>query len=221
MLTWRQASIWRDDETLNRHIIAHNPQARNAYRHLGKALYGQGRYEEALDAARVAVERRPNSFKAHVILGKTLFALGRFDEAETHLRRAIALNSKIYVTRLNLSSVLYNQGRYEEALDVARVAVERRPSIEAHVILGTTLNTLGRFKEAETHLRRAIALGPQTLDASHQLTELLFRMGEDAQDNRQPEAAAEYYIRALEIDPHYVEALHRASLTENGPTALR
>ena len=60
LLTWRQANIWRDDETLNRHIVALNPQARNAHRHLGKALYNQGRYEEALDAARVAVEQRPD-----------------------------------------------------------------------------------------------------------------------------------------------------------------
>ena len=36
MLTWRQANIWRDDETLNRHIIALNPQARNTHFNLGK-----------------------------------------------------------------------------------------------------------------------------------------------------------------------------------------
>ena len=59
LLTWRQANIWKDDETLNRHIIALNPQARNAHHHLAKALYEQGRYEEALDAARVAVDQRP------------------------------------------------------------------------------------------------------------------------------------------------------------------
>ena len=34
-------------------------------------------------------------------------------------------------------------------------------------------------------------------------------MGQKAQENGQPEAAVEYYIHALEIDPYYVEALHR------------
>ena len=29
VLAWRQASIYQDDETFNRHIIALNPQARN------------------------------------------------------------------------------------------------------------------------------------------------------------------------------------------------
>ncbi len=93
MLTWRQASIYRDEETFNRHIIALNPQARNAHRHLGNALYNQGRYEEALDAARVAVEQRPDYFKTHNTLGEVLIALGRYEEAEKHLRRAIALRA--------------------------------------------------------------------------------------------------------------------------------
>ena len=55
MLTWRQAALYQDDETFFRHIIKHNPQARNAYLHLGYALYLQERVEEAVDAARVAV----------------------------------------------------------------------------------------------------------------------------------------------------------------------
>ena len=92
VLTWRQASVYRNNETLNRHIIALNPQARGAHLNLGDALYKQDRYEEALEATRVAVEQRPNHFKTHANLGLVLGKLGRFEEAETHLRHAIALN---------------------------------------------------------------------------------------------------------------------------------
>ena len=97
MLTWRQASVYRDNETLNRHIIALNPQARSAHLNLGDALYKQGRYEEALEATRVAVEQRPNHFKTYANLGAILVKPGRFEEAETHLRRAIALNPQARV----------------------------------------------------------------------------------------------------------------------------
>ena len=75
LLTWRQADIWRDDETLNRHIIALNPEARNAHRHLAKALSNQDRYEEALEPARIAVDQRPDYHKAHITLGSILTAL--------------------------------------------------------------------------------------------------------------------------------------------------
>ena len=178
VLTWRQASIYRDDETFNRHIIALNPQALNAHLNLGKTLYDQERYEEALEAARVAVEQTPNSFKAHSNLGAVLSELGHLEEAENHLRRSIALNPQAEDAHLNLGDALYKQGRYEEALEVARVAVEQDPdSFEAHVNLGVILNALGRFEEAETHLRRSIALNPQAEDAHLNLGDALYKQG--------------------------------------------
>ena len=204
LLTWRQASIYRDDETLNRHIIALNPQARSAHLNLGSSMSKQGRYAEALKAARVAVDQRPDYFKAYVLLGAILSALDRFEEAETHLRRAIALDPQEKGAYLNLGDVLYNQGRYEEALDATRVAIEQAPDLfEAHFNLGVILEGLGRYEEAIGALAQAAALAPTPSQAA----ELHFRMGQTAQDNGQPEAATQYYMRAFEIDPHHVKVL--------------
>ena len=200
MLTWRQASIYRDDETFCRHIIALNPQALNAHRHLGMALYEQGRYAEALGPAHIAVDQRPNYSKTHITLGNVLSALGRFDEAETHLRRAIALNPEAHKAHLSLGNVLYKQGRYAEALDAAQVALEQDPEFsEAHSNLGAILAALGRFDEAETHLRRAIALNPAGRDAHHNLGAALYKQGRYAE-------ALDAAQVALEQDPEFSEA---------------
>ena len=236
LLTWRQANIWKDEETLNSHIIALNPEARNAHRHLAKELYNQDRYEEALEPARVAVEQRPDHFKAHVTLGLILVELSRFEEAEIHLRRAIELNPEVHSTRLKLSDVLYNQGRYEEALDVARAAVEQRPdSFASHGLLGALLTELGRFEEAETHLRRAIELNPKARKAHFNLGEALHNQGryEEAVDAYRVaieqglddalahsklgmvlnelerfEEAETHLRRAMALDPSHTEALY-------------
>ena len=199
LLTWRQASIYRDDETFNRHIIALNPQAWNAHLNLGKALYDQGRYEEALEVARVAVEQDPDYFKVHISLGAVLSELGRFEEAENHLRRAIALNPQARDAHLNLGDALYKQGRYEEALEVARVAVEQdQDSFKAHINLGAVLSELGHFEEAENHLRRAIALNPQDVDLSQKLAaklaEVLMPQGRYAE-------AIDVLAQAVALDP--------------------
>ncbi len=200
ILTWRQASVYRDDETFYRHIIALNPQARYAHFNLGDALYNQGRYEEALEAARVAVEQAPDYPMAYVSLGEILNALGRFKEAETHLRHIIALSPQEWDAYFNLGDALYNQGRYEEALEVARVVVEQRlDSAPAHVNLGLILNALGRFKEAETHLRRAIALDPQVRDAHLNLGAVLCEQGRF-------EEALEIARIAVEQDPDSFKA---------------
>ncbi len=178
LLTWRQANIWRDDEILNRHIIALNPQARNAHLNLGILLYNQARYEEALEVARIAVEQRPDYSKTHAYVGAILNALGRFEEAEAHLRRAIALNPQEKNAHFNLGNTLCEQGRYEEALEAARVAVEQRPDFaEAHTTLGITLTALGHFEEAEAHLRRAIALNPRTQHVHLNLGMTLYYQG--------------------------------------------
>ena len=192
LLTWRQSSIYQNDATFNRHIIELNPEARNAHRHLAKALYNQERYEEALEPALVAVDQRPDYSRAHVTLGLILVELRRFEEAETHLRRAIELNPQAHTTRLNLSDVLYKQGRYEEALDVAHAAVDQRSdSFASHGLLGALLTELGRFEEAETHLRRAIALNPQAPKAH-------FNLGEALHNQGQYEEAVDAYRVAIE-----------------------
>ena len=192
MLTWRQASIYRDDETLNRHIIALNPQARNAYRHLGNALYKQKRYEEAVDAYRVAIAQRPNHAKAHFNLGGVLNKLRRFEEAETHLRRAIALEPKTKYRYRHLGNALYEQGRYAEAVDAYRVAVQHPDYALAHSNLGMALNKLGRFEEAETHLRRAIALDSKTKHSHRYLGNALYEQG------RYAEAVDAYRVAAAQ-----------------------
>ena len=104
--------------------------------------------------------------------------------------------------------------------------------------LGLALNALGRSKEAETHLRHALELNPQNVNSFQKLIELLtpqgryeeaidlitlaaasapdstqaaelhFLMGKTAQENGQPEAAAEHYVHTLEMDPHHGQTLH-------------
>ena len=239
VLTWRQASVYRNDETFNRHIIVLNPQARDAHYNLGTALYKQGGYEEAVEVYLVAAEQRPDHAAAHANLGEIITALGRFDEAEPHLRRAIALDPQEWHAHLNLSKVLGSQGRYEEALEVARVAVEQRPDVAAaHALLGTACAALGRFDEAEPHLRRAIALDPQDVDLFRRLAEVLTPQGRyeeaidalaqavalepastqaaelyflmgQAAEKNGQPEASEYYIRAFEIDPRYKKTIRR------------
>ena len=192
MLTWRQASIYQDNETFYRHIVALNPQARDIHHSLGSVLYKQERYEEALAATRVALEQRPNFAKTRANLGLILTELGHLEEAETHLRRAIALNPQVKNGHLNLGKTLIKQGRYEEGIDATRIALEHDPeSFQAHANLGACLAALRRFEEAETHLRRAIALNPQAKRANFNLGVILHEQGRYEEALAPARAAAE------------------------------
>ena len=166
LLTWRQASIWRDDETLNRHIIALNPQARSAHLNLGEALYKQGRYEEALDATRVAVEQRPDHINTYANLGVVLNELGRFEEAEPHLRRAIALNPNHTGALYSMATVRFKQQLYDKMLELLQRLIDVDPShAKAHVSMGVALFYLGRSDEALQSFDQALSLDP-TLESA-------------------------------------------------------
>ena len=202
VLTWRQANIYRDNETLHRHIIALNPQARDAHLNLGIILYKQARHEEALDIARVAVGQRPDFALAHVSLGAILNALGRFEEAEAHLRRAIALDPQEKSAHFDLGTVLYKQAQYEEALEAMSVAIAKRPNYAlAHYNLGVILRELDRFEEAEEHLRRAITLDPRDTEALYSLAALRI-------DQARYDEALEHLQHLIGIEPGHAKGLN-------------
>ena len=181
-LTWRQAGIYRDGATFFSHVVAHNPTAREAHRNLGEALTGEGRWEEALAAFRIAVELAPEEAREHSNVGAALVMLDRMDEAEEPLRHALALNPRSTYALQNLAAMKAMRKRHGEALDLYRRLVEVSPrNPNAHHGLGTALFHLGRLDEALDALEHALALGPRREDIRTNRDEVLAilrRLGE-------------------------------------------
>ena len=126
-LTWRQAGIYSDEVTFFRHVIAHNPQAAGAHLNLAKALIALNRSEEAVAAARVAVEQRPDSHDALINLGVALSHLEQFDEAERHFRRAVEIAPHESGPVANLGVLLQRRNRPDEAETALRRALVIAP----------------------------------------------------------------------------------------------
>ena len=175
-LTWRQAGVWRDELTFFNHVIAHNPQARDAHLNLAKALFESGRAQEALAAARTAVRQRPDAIKAHYSAALILLHLGRAEEAERRLRHALDLNPDNHAVQHATGLALSRLGRLGEAQRHHRRALEIEPRYpQAHVSLGGILMDLGRLEEAELHLGRALELAPRRSGSRMILAALKFR----------------------------------------------
>ena len=160
-LTWRQAEVYRNEATLFAHVIAHNPNAREAHLNLGKGLVDSSRLEEALAAFRIAAEKTPDDPRGHANIGGVLIMLERMDEAEEPLRRALEADPRSVYGLQNLAAAMVMWERYDEALDLYRRLAEvdpRNPS--AHHGVGTALYFLGRLEESLAALERALALNP-------------------------------------------------------------
>ena len=197
-LTWRQAGIYRDEVTLFSHVVAHNPEARDAHLNLGNALLEADRTEEGLAASRIAVEQRPESADAYSNLGLALMNLERFTEAEESLRRALQLDSRHKSALQNIAELLRKQGQYEAAVAAYQNVLERdRRYALAYAGMGDALFNLRRYEEALASVMQALVLQPRLPMAG--ALEVL--MGRAARELGRLDAAEEHFLRAMQLDP--------------------
>ena len=205
-LTWFQARIYRDQLTFFSHIIAHNPDARSAHLNLVPVLADAGRLDEALAAARIAVERRPDSANAHKNLGSVLMLLERFDEAAAALRDALELDPRSHSARVDLGETLRKRSRYGEAIEMFGKALEADPDLAAgHAGLGLALFDSERHEEALAALKRALALDPNAAG------EISLFAGRAARESGRLAAAAGHFRRAAALHPRDAALLNELS----------
>jgi len=214
-MTWRQAGIYRDRVIFFSHIVALNPEARSAYYNLSIALDDADRPEEALAAARLAVEKRPDEARDLSVLGAALIRTKRFVEAEKVLRRALEIDPDHKNSRRQLARMLREQERHEEALEAYRALLEIDSNYAlAHVYIGDILVELHRYAEAVEPLSKALTL----INSARSLTpdlptpgfvhELL---GTAMRELGRPQAAEAHLRRALQLNPRNMEELDQAA----------
>src|SRR5690606_35013692 len=116
---------------------------------------------------------------------------------------------------------LYREGRYAEAVEAYRAALrDGNDSPALHYNLGTALLRLGHYREAEKHLRTALA-GRDSVTRQRTLYNLGNRFLEEGAELTDPaargqalEAAASAYRDALRLDPNDRDAKWNLELTQ-------
>lgn len=169
---------------------------------LATALLRQGKSAEAR-AVLTPVLNEANSAEAQLALGQLLAQEGRLDEALAAFEAARRLNPALPHLRLSIGSVLWRQRRTAEAVAEWRAEYETNPiSFEVLYTLGSALSMNPASKtEAETLLRKAVALRTGNAPANYQLAKLVW------QQTKNPEALV-FLQRATRADPDFREAFY-------------
>jgi tetratricopeptide (TPR) repeat protein len=90
----------------------------------GLGLYGQRKYDEAVDALTGAVAADPKFADAYLALGHALQKLGRLPEAAEALQKAIAIDGQEPLYHTSLSTVYRDMGRISDAEEHMAISFE-------------------------------------------------------------------------------------------------
>jgi len=199
VLTFRQAAMYGDTETLYRETLVRNPQSWMAHNNLGVALAKMDRTPEAIHEYQTALRIKPDYAEPHNNLATILSRQpGRLPEAIAEAQEALRLKPDYPEALVNLGSFLAPiPGRLPEAIADYQAALRLKPDhAEAHNNLGLALLEMpGRLPDATAELEAAVQLEPDNAQMHDNLAGALARM-----PGRLPDAIAEVRA-ALEIAP--------------------
>jgi tetratricopeptide (TPR) repeat protein len=126
-----------------------------AYVEVGRSYLNQGKFPEAEELFRKALEIEPRNDGAYLELGWVFRIQGKFPEAEAAFKKAIEINPKNYWPYVE-------QGGFSEAEDLFKKAIERDPLNDwLYIGLGWIYQDQGKFAEAEAAFRKAKEVNPQ------------------------------------------------------------
>ena len=203
VLTWRQAGMYRDEETLYRETLERNPGAWLAHNNLGNFLLAiPGRRDEAMAHIQAAIGLKPDFWEAHLSMGNALLEMpGRLDDAIAQYETAARLAPNSERPQANLGNALLQAGRTGEAIAHLKTALRIQPdNAEAHNGMGNAFSLQpGRLPDAIAEYRAALRANPNLVEAHNNLGRAL------AQSGQLPDAIAEFEA-ALRLKPDYWSA---------------
>jgi len=162
---------------------------------LAQLYYQDNQLDEAEGLYRRVLDEDYFNQRALKGLGFTLHSRGDADEALYVYLRYLAENREDLDVLLNLSALFFDSGDYEKAVEFAKeAAAVDGTSAGPHQNLAGAYFSLGRFAEAETSVRHALELEPNS--DSFRLLGLLL----ETQDKL--DEALSTYQQALSLNPN-------------------
>lgn len=169
-LTVNQNNYWSNTENFYKRTLKYAPDSARVYNNLGVVYYGYGKFKEADEHCKKAIELEGNFSNAYSNQGVIYKNMGKYEEAILAYKKAISLDPDYAQAYNNLGVVLRNLGRYQEAIEIYKQALEVDSNYaNAYYNLGYAYNELGRKNEAIESFKQAIEYNPYFLDAYNNL----------------------------------------------------
>jgi Flp pilus assembly protein TadD len=139
----------------------------------GWSLISLGDPAGAIQALNRALELSPGDPEAQSLLGWAEMQSGRLDEALLTFSRVLTREPGNALARVNVGYICLKKRVFGEAIEhlsrVIKLDSDPKASLYAHYYLGLVYLERGMFSDAQSFLRQAIVLGPNLIEAYHDL----------------------------------------------------
>ena len=168
-----------------------------------KAYQDAGDDATASKTAKLAADRFPDSARANFEYAYHLQKEGKIEEAEQHLQRSMKLDPAYEEPFFFYGNLLVDQDRSTEAIPYLEKAIQNRHNyVPARVVLARALVNLDKWSDAIAALNETVALDPKHPQPHLLLSQIYFRMGEEAK----AKAEKEISLRLRRENPTILEA---------------
>jgi tetratricopeptide (TPR) repeat protein len=156
-------------DALQRAVRA-NPNWDEVVSALGDAYAAAGDFGMAVQAYREAHRLAPRAPQHLLKLGRTLRTQGQLDQAIAHLLQARDLAPQNDETLREIGLVFEQRRQFDRALEMYQLAIKAGPRCAANYTrAGVALKNLKDYSGSVSALERAVALDPNSLEATKQL----------------------------------------------------
>ena len=139
----------------------------------GWSLISAGDPAGATAALNRALQLSPGDPQALALLGWAEMQSGRLDDALVTFSRVLVQEPDHALARVNLGYICLKKKVFGEAIEhlsrVIHQEIEPKAALYAHYYLGLVYLERGMFVDAQAFLRKAIKLGPNLVEAYHDL----------------------------------------------------
>ena len=152
--------VWKSEETLWADAVARGPSMARPYANLGKAYLEQGRFQEAIDSSRQAIQINPRLARAYYNIGTAHLHRNDHELAVAHYRRALEIQPDLFEAQNNLGNTFQELGRLEEAIQAYKKALDIMIQAPVYHNLGKAFLGQGRTDSAVVAFRQGFSLDP-------------------------------------------------------------
>jgi tetratricopeptide (TPR) repeat protein len=139
-----------------------DPNDPEGYVFLAYLRYQNGQYDEAITAAKMAIELQPDA-RAYNNLGLAYSRKGEYDAAIESYNKGIEINANLVTLHTNLGDAYTLKKEFSEAAQAFNKAVELEPNNVGNILLlALSYYNIGRYDDALSAVNKTISLQVKT-----------------------------------------------------------